>query len=799
MKISFFKSITNTSPFVSKDVNHFLDRIKEGKSRKLVEAIRLEPDKDKQNEIKRQLPVVCFGGHFSSRSKKGLKKSSGLMVIDFDDFQTEQEAKEFKEKLKEDKHIFSAWLSPRIGVKALYRIQNVQNDEEYKNIFLAVKSIYPTLDDSGKDISRACFESYDPSIYVNLEAEVYVPPVQEMVQDHEINEIGQLTNIPLRDQDVIANRLLKWFNGHYDRSQRNNSVFKLAVAFNDFGVDKSTATIYCNRYAEKGFSVNEISKIIESAYKNTANFGTKHFEDAVRRKRLTNMVLTGKKLKTISKEFGDVNLEQLEEEVKIIKDTVNVEEFWTYDHQGKVKIDHYKFKLYLESLNYRKYYPAGNDKTFVFIGVDSNLVDDVNEFQIKDRIMNNLLVNDEVDVFNLCADKTKLFKQDYLSMIETAEIDTEKDGKDYALLYFQNKVVKVFKDKTIQLSYDDIEGYIWRNQIMDRDYIEADHHESMFRTFVWKIAGEETDRYNTLKSVIGYALHSYKNSSDNKAIILNDEMISDTPNGGSGKGLLTQALGKIKKLSSIDGKIFDFSSQFPYQTVSTECQLLAFDDVKKNFDFEKLFSLITEGITIEYKGQDAVKIPVADSPKVIISTNYTIKAEGGSFERRMFEVELSSYFGAAHSPRDEFGCMFFDDWDDKEWARFDQYMINCLQYYLKNGLMTYEQKNLKLRKLINQTAFEFVEYMDSKKYYMGQRINYKTEKEEFIASYEDFAKWLQQRMFNKWIKSYLDFKGYESKSIVSNGIRMYEITDGAPMIGDEDKELTDMVEGDVPF
>ena len=108
MKISFFKSITNTSPFVSKDVNHFLDRIKEGKSRKLVEAIRLEPDKDKQNEIKRQLPVVCFGGHFSSRSKKGLKKSSGLMVIDFDDFQTEQEAKEFKEKLQEQQEDVAA-------------------------------------------------------------------------------------------------------------------------------------------------------------------------------------------------------------------------------------------------------------------------------------------------------------------------------------------------------------------------------------------------------------------------------------------------------------------------------------------------------------------------------------------------------------------------------------------------------------------------------------------------------------------------------------------------------------------
>ena len=100
----------------------------------------------------------------------------------------------------------------------------------------------------------------------------------------------------------------------------------------------------------------------------------------------------------------------------------------------------------------------------------------------------------------------------------------------------------------------------------------------------------------------------------------------------------------------IDGKTFEFTKSFPYQTVSTDCQVLVFDDVKKNFSFESLFCVITEGIT-EYKGQDAIKIPVEHSPKILITTNYTIGGIGGSFERRKMEVEISTILTPTHSRR----------------------------------------------------------------------------------------------------------------------------------------------------
>lgn len=795
MKVSFFRTYLDTSPSVSKDVSFYLDRIRDGASKDIISKLRTASTEEEENALKKSLPLVCFNGHFTRRAKAGLKKSSGLMILDFDDFSSTDEAKELKETLKKDKHVFSAWFSPRMGVKALYRIIDVLNDEEFKEVYSQVKDKYPNLDDSGKDISRMCFESYDPNIYVNLEAEVFIPEVVETLTE-ENNDIGQVTNIPLKDQDVIANRLIVWFQKHYDASKRNNSIFKLAAAFNNFGVSKSTALNYCMSYAKDNSKLKEVQKIIDSAYKNTSSFGTQFFEDAKKKKKLTSMVLTGKKQKEIEKHFSDIDKESLLTEVEIIKNTVRVDEFWKFDFNGKMIIDPYMFKLYLQNLNYYKYYPVGNDKTFVFITKESNFLENINEFQMKDKVMNNLLVNDEIDVFNSLANQTRLFTSQYLSMIETADVSIERDGKDYAMIYFKNTAIKVTQNKVEEIEYDDLDGHIWTDQVIKRNFTDADHHESMFRSFVWFISGQETDRYNTMKSIIGYLLHSYKTSANNKAIILNDEVISDNPNGGSGKGLLTNAISQMKKVSTIDGKTFDFNKSFPYQTVATDCQVLAFDDVKKNFNFESLFSIITEGITIEYKGKDAVKIPIKDSPKVLISTNYTLKADGGSYERRMFEVELSSYFGSHHSPLDQFGCMLFDDWDDLEWARFDHFMVNCVQYYLEHGLVTYEQKNLKIRKLINETSREFFEWMESKDEPRNlDRIYYKQWLSDFTKDYNDFDKWLTQRLFNTWIKKYYSFNNISLSSGSTNGQRYYQIDlpDQAIFLDEED-DLWDEIE-----
>jgi hypothetical protein len=281
-------------------------------------------------------------------------------------------------------------------------------------------------------------------------------------------------------------------------------------------------------------------------------------------------------------------------------------------------------------------------------------------------------------------------------------------------------------------------------------------------------------------------MHSYKTSASNKAIIFNDETISENPNGGSGKGLFWNALAKLKKVASIDGKTFEFTKGFPYQTVSTDTQLLVFDDVKKNFNFENLFSLITEGITLEYKGQDAIKIPVNKSPKIIITTNYTIGGVGGSFERRKFEVEMSNYFGHTRSPLDEFGHMLFDDWNDNEWVIFDNFMIQCCQYYLKYGLVSHEFTNLDVRKFIKETCFEFYDWSNDGNLPLNVRL-YKDELHEaFTNEYTDYAK-LSKKKFSQWLSIFGHYHGYKIDENKTNNRRWIEFgrTDKTPSDPDD--------------
>jgi hypothetical protein len=229
----------------------------------------------------------------------------------------------------------------------------------------------------------------------------------------------------------------------------------------------------------------------------------------------------------------------------------------------------------------------------------------------------------------------------------------------------------------------------------------------------------------------------------------------------------------MKKLQTIDGKQFKFGGDFPYQSVKTDCQILVFDDVKKNFQFENLFSVITEGIDITYKGKDTIKLPIEDSPKIVITTNHIIKGNGGSHDARKFEVELSSFFNANHTPIDFFGHRLFDDWDSLEWARFDCYMIECVKKYLNNGLISYQSINLPFKKFEVEITKELIECINEIK------------SDEWIV-FEDFYNVYCNNVSKKWdaqkknavtrnLKKYCNFFNYSYDEVVSNNIKKFKI------------------------
>ena len=109
-------------------------------------------------------------------------------------------------------------------------------------------------------------------------------------------------------------------------------------------------------------------------------------------------------------------------------------------------------------------------------------------------------------------------------------------------------------------------------------------------------------------------------------------------------------------------------------------------------------------------------------------------------------------------------------------------MINCVQYYLKNGLISHDFKNLEVRKFIKNTSFEFFEWCKEKDAIPLNNRNSKNEIfESFINEYNDYKKWLTNKRFKKWLESYADYYGYTYSDGSSNGVRWFEIaTDEMP-------------------
>jgi hypothetical protein len=772
MQITIFKSIRDTDTPFYRDVHKVLERIKDGATKEMVKKIRAEKRKPERNEIKKQLPAICFSGTFSKRADSAIIDHSGLICLDFDGYGKQKELLQDKENFTKNKYVFSVFISPSgNGLKVLVKIP--ADAENHANYFNSLEKYFNSVffDKTSKNLSRVCYESYDPLLYVNDNSSVW--DIIEEPEYTEVSKVRDAPTIPITDENKIVEILVKWWTKKYPmiEGQRNQNCYILAMAMNDFGINRSLAEYILKQYASEDFSLQEIAVTINSAYSNVANFGTKYYEDEERINQIKAKLRRGVPKKEVRSQLQDSNLEPdvIESVLNKVEEENAKQTFWSKNDKGAIKIIHILFKQFLEDNGFYKYCPEGG-KNYVFVKVTNNLIDHTSEKEIKDFVLQHLLELDDMSVYNYFADNTRFFKEEFLSMLSTIDIYFIADTKDAAYLYYKNCAVKITKDAITTIDYLDLGGYVWKDHVIDRVFSMCNvTGRCDFRKFVWNVNGGEAERVKSMESTIGFMLHGYKNLSFCPAIILNDEVISDNPEGGTGKGLLMNALSQMKKLVVIDGKSFAFERSFAYQLVSADTQILCFDDVKKHFDFERLFSVVTEGLTLEKKNKDAIKIPFSKSPKIAITTNYAIKGAGNSFARRKWELELHQYYSKSFTPLDEFGKLMFGDWNDDDWCEFDNYMIGCLRGYLNTGLVKSKFVNLKIRQLSAETCHEFIEWcglVDNSERHINLEAGIRLYKNElyyaFVDEYPDYgpkAKMtISRTKFYKWLVSYALFK-----------------------------------------
>jgi len=773
--VTIFQNIRDTDTPFFRDVHVILDRIKEGAgaTKDLVKRIRLEKSKPERQELKKGLPAICFSGTFNKRTDISLIEHSGLICLDFDGYTKQKELLQDKESLSKNKYVFSVFISPSgNGLKVLVKIPaDAENHTMYFNsLEKYFNSAY--FDKTSKNLSRVCYESYDPLIAINENSSIW-----DVIEEPEYTEVSRTRDkatIPITDENKIVEILVKWWEKKYPmhEGQRNQNAYVLAMAFNDFGVNKSLASYVLNQFATDDFTLREIGITIDSAYRHTTNFSTKYYEDEERINTIKAKLMRGVSKKEIRIQLQDSNLdsETIESVLNKVEEENAMQTFWDRNDRGVIKVVHIHLKQFLEDNGFYKYCPEGG-KNYIFVKVTNNLIDHTSDKEIKDFVLTHLLELDDIGVYNYFADNTRFFREEFLSMLSTIEIYFIADTKSASYLYYKNCAVKITKDGITTLDYLDLGGYVWKDHVIDRNFNICSVTERCdFKKFVSNINGGDEQRVKSMESTLGFLMHGYKNLSFCPAIILNDEVISDNPEGGTGKGLLMNALSKMKKLVVIDGKSFAFERSFAYQLVSADTQILCFDDVRKHFDFERLFSVVTEGLTLEKKNKDAIKIPFSRSPKIAITTNYAIKGAGNSFARRKWELELHQYYTKEYTPLDEFGKLMFGDWNDEDWCEFDNYMIGCLTNYIKTGLVKSKFVNLKIRQLSAETCHEFIEWCGLVDTHQNREVMLQTDtrlyKNElysnFVDEYPDYGPRgrmsVSRTKFYKWLIAYGIYK-----------------------------------------
>lgn len=790
------------------DILDVLELIKKGTNKSLIDRIRNEENHVLRKQLKLGLMWILFSGKFSKRENSALIEHSGYICLDFDNFPTRDEMIYWYKKIILDKYTFAVFVSPSgVGLKVITKIKKCRTNTEHNAVFealakywrgkylptstgsenegltrrtLRVQSAYDCkyFDFNGKGVTRTCFESYDPKLFINKNSNIYSNSA-----DAESIDMRQtfISNIVEENDFNIFSKLIVWFEKNYSlrKGNRNEALFYLLSACRDYGIGIDIATQLVTRYAAANAEefetiVDEIPLIAKSAYIKAS---------------------AGKKMNLIPQhdfanaEDSSIDISELEyEEKEEVIEEVVVEEakdelpgltkFWVIGRTS-YKIDFLVFKKFLQDNGFYRY--EMDDRNFMFVRVRNSCVEEVMVRHIKDFVLNCLEMWNKGDIYNMIAENSK-FKKEYLDYLDPIKINWNKDTIDCSWIYYNNCALKIVKGEIKEVPYIELEGAIWKTQKNNRVFkkVEKDKFlECDAYKFISNVSNSDENRIKSFMSGIGYLGHRFKSKSTVKAVIFNDEVISDDSMGGTGKGISIQFISTIRNVVIIPGADFNTGKDFAWQRVGFDTDIVVIDDVDRNFNQRKLFTFQTDGWPVRKLYQNEVFMKPEDSPKIAITTNFTLKGTTDSFVRRKFELELYPHYSSTHQPIDDFKHELVSGWSKEQFNLCDNFLAYCIHLYLQNGLIEPSYVNLKIKKLLVNTSDEFVPFAES---YMMNNTKYRKKeifdfyKEEKGLGFNDFP---TQKAFTKWMEYWAEYNSWECCSRAGSGGSFFTYGDGS--------------------
>jgi KaiC/GvpD/RAD55 family RecA-like ATPase len=251
IKISFIESI-DSSKMRPAEIRQVLECIKKGSWKKKIDPIRKafdNNDLELANSLKMALPAFTPSGTFNERRKKeNIDSYSGLLHLDYDKVEDVESLKEIIVKIP---FTYSAFISP--SGKGIKVVVNTDADlETHTDAFNALRAFYDGIvgfesDKSVKDVTRLCFVSYDPNLYLNKSSEIF----RYLKRSYSVSEIWDFTA-----------KIMDFKIGN-----RNNFVYQFACNANRHGIDIIETIRFASNYTDYTFPLDEIENTIKNIYK----------------------------------------------------------------------------------------------------------------------------------------------------------------------------------------------------------------------------------------------------------------------------------------------------------------------------------------------------------------------------------------------------------------------------------------------------------------------------------------------------------------------------------------------------
>lgn len=479
-------------------------------------------------------------------------------------------------------------------------------------------------------------------------------------------------------------------------------------------------------------------------------------------------------------------LEQIEED-----DEGSTLTFWRVSDKGAVSIDRPKLYQWLHSECGFGLFWVNNDVEgeYRIVRIERQIISEASTEQMIKTVHDYLQTLPDIvdgvtpnDILGAFIEETpKTFSAAMLEHLPRAMPEFMRHRVEAAYFPFTNGVAVAERGQNVRIiPYNELQGAVWKRQIIrrrfdpDPDFVFS-LQDCEYYQFIRRICNDDDRRIQYVQQVIGYLLHQYKHPARAWAVILCEETEDEARGGGTGKGIFWKGIAKVINTLIIDGKNFTMDKGFAMQRVEVDTQLVAIEDARKGINFERFYSMITEGVTVEKKHKAELYLPYAQAPKFGFSTNYTVEIDGNHGARRVKIVEFSSYFGPHRTPEQEFGHIMYEDWDSDEWNRFYNYMLFCVQSYLLAGVQDIGQSESLARKGLRlQYGEEFMIWAESHfanglPFAAGANQTYKSFIEQSGLSEKDYT----QNRFSRSLKSVSIHFGFEVAVEMQSKQRVY--------------------------